>query len=125
MNPENSVRVRVGEMAPREERRRSQRVMLRVSVKLHISIEGKPPMMRAFTANVSDHGALLIAPENFPIGARFILEQEKSHERIGCRVTRKPQLAEGGFQIPVEFDRAAPGFWHIAFPPADWKAPEP
>ena len=112
-------------MAPQEERRRSARVTLRVSVKLHVSMEGKPPTLRACTANVSDHGALLIAPESFPIGARFTLEHERSRERIGCHVTRKPQVAAGGFQIAVEFDHIAPGFWHIAFPPVDWKAPEP
>ena len=124
MSSENSAYASGGQMAPQKERRRSARVTLRVSVKLHVSIEGKPPTVRAFTANVSDHGALLIAPENLPAGTRFILEHERSRERIGCHVTRKPQAAAGGFQIAVEFERLAPGFWHIAFPPLDWKAPE-
>lgn len=125
MNSEDSVRAHNGQVSSLQERRRSQRVTLRVGVKLHVSMEGKPAMLRAFTANVSDHGALLIAPENFPVGARLILEHERSLERIGCHVTRKPQVTNGGFQVAVEFDHLAPGFWHIAFPPVDWKASEP
>lgn len=125
MNQKNAAHMRGSEMPPHEEQRRSWRVTRRVAVKLHITMEGKPSMLRAFTASVNDRGTFLIAPESYPLGARFILEQEKSHERIGCRITHKPQLADGGFQIPVKFDRAAPGFWRIAFPAADWKAPEP
>lgn len=121
MGAENIAGVRV---IPQDERRRSQRVVLRVSVKLHVAIEGKPETIPAFTANVNVHGALLLCPENFAAGQRFVLEHGMSRERIGCRVTRKPQAGHGGFQVPVEFDQTAPGFWHITFPPIDWKAEE-
>jgi hypothetical protein len=124
MNPEDFAPGHGAQVAPQDERRRSQRVMLRVGVKLHVTIDGKPSIVRAFTANVNDHGALLLSPENFVSGARFVLEHERSHERIGCYVTRKPQAAAEGFQVAVEFDQAAPGFWHITFPPTDWKASE-
>lgn len=110
--------------APHSERRRSQRVVLRVPVRLHLAMEGKPDVIAAFTASLNVHGALLLCPENFLEGQRFVLEHGLSRERIGCRVARKPQAAPGGFQVPVEFDKAAPGFWHITFPPADWKAVE-
>lgn len=107
-----------------DERRRSQRVVLRVSVKLHVAIEGKPDLISAFTENVNVHGALLLCPENFLPDQRFVLEHGMSRQRIGCRVTRKPQASAGVFQVAVEFDQAAPGFWHISFPPTDWKAEE-
>lgn len=109
------------QLAPHNERRRSQRVILRVRVKLHVAIEGKPDLIAAFTVNVNDHGALLISPENFQPDERFVLEHAHSRERMGCRVTRMSQPGPGGFQVAVEFDRAAPGFWHIAFPPTNWK----
>ena len=112
------------QIAGYDERRRSQRVVLRVSVKLHVAIEGKPDLISAFTANVNVHGALLLSPENFLPDQKFILEHGMSRQRIGCRVTRKPQASAGVFQVPVEFDQAAPGFCHIAFPPTDWKADE-
>lgn len=112
------------QLAPHDERRRSQRVILRVSVKLHIAIEGKSETVAAFTVNVNDHGALLISPESFQPNDRFVLEHGHTRERMGCRVTRKAQPGPGGFQVGVEFDHAAPGFWHIAFPPTNWKADE-
>ena len=108
------------QLAPQDERRRSQRVILRVSVKLHVS--GKTEGIGAFTVNVNDHGALLISPETFEPNERFVLEHARTRERMGCRVTRKSQPGLGGFQVAVEFDKAAPGFWHVVFPPTDWKA---
>jgi hypothetical protein len=110
------------QMLPHDERGRSQRVILRVDVKLHVSIEGKPNLVAAFTANVNDHSALIVSPESFQQDERFILEHNHSRQRIGCRVRHKPQSAPDGFQIGVEFDQAAPAFWHIAFPPTNWKA---
>ncbi len=110
--------------APHEERRRSQRVTLRVGVTLHVSIEGKPEVVPAFTADVNDHGALLISPRDFSLNERFVLEHNHSRQRMGCRVARKVRAGMGGFQVGVEFDQKAPGFWHIAFPPLDWKADE-
>ncbi len=110
------------QLAPHDERRRSQRVILRVSVKLYVAIEGKPDTIAAFTSNVNDHGALLISPESFQPNERFVLEHGQTRERMGCRVTRKSQPGAGGFQVAVEFERAAPGFWRIAFPPTNWKA---
>lgn len=121
MGAENIAGARV---ISQDERRRSQRVVLRVSVKLHVAIEGKTDVISAFTANVNVHGALLLSSENFLPEQKFILEHGMSRQRIGCRVTRKPQAGPEGFQVPVEFDQAAPGFWHIAFPPTDWKADE-
>ncbi|MHB8753678.1 MAG: PilZ domain-containing protein [Candidatus Acidiferrales bacterium] len=122
MSRESPAKDDGAQLAPHDERRRSQRVMLRVAVKLHVSIPGRPEVIQAHTANVNDNGALLMCPENFPANARFILEHANSRVRIGCRVTRTPQSVHGGFLVGVEFDAAAPGFWHIAFPPTDWKA---
>lgn len=123
MNRERPAKDDGAQLAPHDERRRSQRVMLRVAVKLHASIAGKPEVIQAHTANVNDNGALLMCPASFPENTRFTLEYGNSRQRMGCRVTRTPQTVHGGFLVGVEFDRAAPGFWHISFPPTDWKAP--
>ncbi|MFZ0214049.1 MAG: PilZ domain-containing protein [Candidatus Acidiferrales bacterium] len=109
------------QLAPGEERRRSQRVTLRVAVKLHVSIEGKPAIIHAFTADVNDHGAMIYCPEALAVDARFVLEHVNTHQQIGCRVTRPPQALAKGFRVPVEFDHGTPGFWQITFPPTDWK----
>ena len=91
MNSEKTAQIAKRQLAPGEERRRSQRVTLRVAVKLHISIEGKPPTVLAFTSNVNDHGALIHCRESFATNARFVLEHINTQQRIGCRVTRPPQ----------------------------------
>ncbi len=124
MSREDPAKEGGAQVAPHEERRRTQRVRLRVAVNLHISIPGKSETIQAHTADVNDNGALLTCPENFAPNSRFILEHNGSRQRIGCRVTRTPNATHGGFLVPVEFDTAAPGFWHIAFPPTDWKASE-
>ncbi|HVB35858.1 MAG TPA: PilZ domain-containing protein [Candidatus Acidoferrales bacterium] len=124
MNRENPAKGEGAQVAPHDERRRTQRVRLRVAVKLHVSIPGKPETIEAHTADVNDNGALLTCPENFAANARFFLEHNGSRQRIGCRVTRRPNATPGGFLVPVEFDAAVPGFWHIAFPPTDWTASE-
>ncbi len=122
MRQESAAKDTGVQLAPHDERRRSQRVMLRVAVKLHVTIEGKAITIQAFTVDVNDTGALLVSPENFPAGARFTLEHAQTHQTMECRVTRKPHAIGEGFLVPAEFDNAAPGFWHVSFPPTDWKA---
>ena len=122
MSREDAARDEGAQLAPHDERRHSQRVMLRVAVKLHVSIPGKPEVIQVHTANVNDSGALLMCPASFPENTRFTLEHGLSQQRMGCRVTRTPQSVHGGFLVAVEFDSVAPGFWHISFPPTDWKA---
>jgi hypothetical protein len=96
--------------------------MIRISVTLHFTVQGKATALPLFTANVNVHGALLISPQNFATGTQLVLEHKMTRERQNCRVTRTPQRAGQDFHVPVEFEKAAPDFWKIAFPPPDWKA---
>jgi hypothetical protein len=106
---------------PGEERRRSQRVVIRVPVILHFTPAkpGKP--FTAYTVVVNDHGAMLICERTFEAETRFELENAHTHQRTACRVTRPPRHSPEGYFIPVEFSKPAPGFWAISFPPWDWK----
>jgi hypothetical protein len=124
MSREDNNRSLGEQLTPQDERRRSQRVTLRVAVRLHVHIQGNEKIVEAFTVNVNDHGALIVCAESFTTNDRFILELKFSRNRMGCRVTRKPQEVAAGYQVGVEFDQPAPGFWHIAFPPTDWKPHE-
>jgi PilZ domain-containing protein len=103
------------------ERRRSQRVTLRVSVTIHLTAVGKATAIRSFTIDVNVHGALLVSPQSFPAGTHFMLENDRTRERMMCRVVRMPKSMPEGFHIPVEFEKSAPNFWKISFPPPDWK----
>jgi hypothetical protein len=96
--------------------------MIRIAVTLHFTAQGKPATLGAFTGCVNDHGALLVSSQNFATDTRLVLEHKMTRERQNCRVTRTPQKIGENFHVPVEFEKAAPDFWKIAFPPADWKA---
>ncbi len=106
---------------PSEERRRSQRVVIRVPVRLHFTPAkpGKPTT--AHTVVVNDHGAMLVCERPFEAETRFELEHAHTGRRMACRVTRAPRRSPEGFLIPVEFAKPSPGFWGISFPPPDWK----
>ena len=99
-----------------EERRRSQRVMLRMPVILHVP--GKQNSIDAMTVAVNELGAMLVLSEPLPLGTKLIVENPKSQKRLGASVTRAPQFSSEGSLVPVEFAARAPAFWNIFFPPS-------
>ncbi len=98
-----------------EERRRAQRVLLRMRVIVHL--KDKPEPVDGFTHTVSATGAMIILPEGLPAGTKFILENPKTQERVEVNVVRPPQMNQDGSLMPVEFLTASPNFWHVHFPP--------
>lgn len=104
-----------------EERRRSQRVLLRVRASVHVALQGKQNTFEVTTLSVNDHGALVLMERSLPIETRLVLEHGSTKERVACKVTRPSREMPGGFHIPLEFDSPAPDFWKIAFPPANWR----
>jgi hypothetical protein len=107
-----------------EERRRSQRVLVRVRATVHVDLHGKPASVDVTTLSVNTHGALLLSPQSIPASSQLILEHGNTRKRVACKVVRPPREMPEGFHVPVEFDPPAPGFWQIDFPPADWRPPE-
>ena len=105
-----------------DERRRTQRVLLRVSASIHVALQGKATTFRVNTVSVSPRGALLVMEQKLPSETRLVLEHDGTKERIACKVSHSPRQSAEGFHIPIEFDSPAPDFWKIAFPPADWRA---
>jgi len=104
-----------------EDRRRSQRVVIRVPVTLQWEVAGQKVKFQAATVSVNDHGAMLACPRNVAGDATFELQNDRTHEKVNCRVTRTPVDTAEGFMVPVEFTTAAPDFWRISFPPTNWK----
>ena len=98
-----------------EERRRAQRVLLRMPVILHVT--GKPSM-NGFTHTVSQNGAMVIVPEPLAENAKISLENPKTHNTVEARVVRPPQITSDGCLIPVEFLSPSPQFWNVFFPPS-------
>ena len=99
-----------------EDRRRSQRVMLRMAVVLHVP--GHAQAINGMTVAVSELGAMLVVPEPLSIGTKLVVENPNSKQRISASVTRAPQAIHDGSLVPVEFAECAPAFWNIFFPPA-------
>jgi hypothetical protein len=98
-----------------EERRRAQRVLLRIGVKIHVT--GKLQVMEGYTHSVSATGGLILVPEALAQGTKIVIENVKSQKTIEATVVRPPQFSPDGSLLPVEFAAPAPNFWNIFFPP--------
>jgi len=98
-----------------EERRRAQRVLLRMPVLVHLP--GKTNPIHGVTHTVSANGAMIILPEGIPSGTKLALENPKTQTKVEAHVVRSPQLNAEGSLVPIEFTAPAPRFWNIFFPP--------
>jgi len=107
-----------------EERRRSQRVIIRVPVTLLVTENGQALKISAHTVAVNIHGAMIVSPQSLDADTMLEVVNGQTDEKIPCRVTRSPRESSEGFLIPVEFTSPSPNFWQITFPPSNWKAPE-
>lgn len=107
-----------------EERKRTQRVLLRVRALIHVALKGKATTLEAATVSVTPAGAMVVLKESLPADTRLVLEHSHTKEKVACRVTGPGKGMPEGFQVPVEFDSPAPDFWKIAFPPSDWRPEE-
>jgi hypothetical protein len=104
-----------------EQRRRTQRVLLRVRASVHVALQGKMTIHEVATLSVNPHGAIVVMKDNLPADTRLVLEHGSTRQQVACKVARPPKQMPEGFHVPLEFDTPAPGFWHIEFPPADWR----
>jgi hypothetical protein len=107
-----------------EERRRSQRVIIRVPITMVLTKEGQAAKITAHTVAVNIHGAMVICPRSLDEGTQLELINGRTGDKVPSRVTRAPRESAEGFLIPVEFTTPSPNYWQITFPPANWKALE-
>lgn len=111
-------------LMPGEERRRSQRVIIRVPVTLVVTENDKSVRVSAHTVAVNIHGAMVLCPRSLEADTQLEVVNGRTDEKVGSRVTRSPRESSEGYLIPLEFTSASPNFWQISFPPSNWKAPE-
>jgi hypothetical protein len=102
-------------MLSAEERRRAQRVLLKMPVMVHVP--GKPHPITGSTHTVSENGAMLVIPDPLPEGTKISIENPKTQKTVEARVVRPPQMSHDGALVPVEFTSPSPAFWNIFFPP--------
>ena len=104
-----------------QERRRGQRVLLRIRANIHVALQGKATTLDAATLSVTPQGAVVVMKQNLAVETRLVLEHGSTKQRVDCKVARPSRATAEGFHIPLEFDSPAPGFWKINFPPSDWR----
>ena len=111
----NSVKPGLTRPLTSEERRRAQRVLLRVPVRLTIS--GKKQSLEGSTHTVSATGGLVILAEPLQQGTKLTIENATTQKKVEAHVARLPQFSPEGSLIPIEFSAPAPNFWNVFFPP--------
>ena len=98
-----------------EERRRAQRVLLRVSVRIRLA--GKTQAIEGATHTVSATGGLIVLSEALPQGTKLTIENITTQKKVEAHVPRAPQYSSEGSLVPIEFSAPAPNFWNVFFPP--------
>jgi hypothetical protein len=115
-SPATAMRPAITRPPTSEERRRAQRVLLRMPVLLHLPNREEP--LHAQTHTVSQNGAMILVSEPLAEGTKVALENPRNQKRVDARVVRPPQVAQGGSLVPMEFTTPSPTFWSVFFPPA-------
>ena len=111
----NSVKPGLTRPLTSEERRRAQRVLLRVPVRLKIA--GKTQTIEGATHTVSATGALVVLTEAIPQGTKITVENITTQKTVEAQIPRPPQFSSEGSLVPIEFSSPAPNFWNVFFPP--------
>lgn len=102
-------------------RRRSQRIMLGVPVRVSGMRDAVPPLDEAtVTTIISAHGALILLSAPVRKGQPLILINEKTSSSLECIVAHVGEAQGHQLQIGVAFLLPNSAFWHVSFPPVDW-----
>ena len=98
--------------------------MLHVSVVVWAEMpEGGPTKEETQTLVVNAHGGLLKLKMDVQPGQPLRIVNVKSGIEEPAKVVRVDQPPGGHSAVAFEFERPAPNFWPVVFPPADWKMP--
>ena len=108
---------------PASDRRRSHRVLVQLPVVVRGQGAGDGPFEEeTHTLVVGAHGCLLLLAASVSTGQKLVLRNKSTHEEQQCRVVHVGKASGGKTQVGLEFTRAAPQFWHIAFPSTEAEA---
>jgi hypothetical protein len=107
-------------------RRRSQRVLMQVSVRVYgIDAQGKPFDEEAATLAINAHGALVLLHARLTSGSLLTLRNNTTKEEQECHVVFLGPVRGNKAEIGLEFSARRPQFWRVAFPPEDWSPKDP
>jgi hypothetical protein len=105
---------------PDSSRRRSQRVIVSIPVKITGKIVAGDFSEDTETLAINAHGALITLAARVAQGQEIEIKSRTHAEKLRCRVVFVGPSAQGKTQFGIEFTEPSPHFWHVAFPPDDW-----
>jgi hypothetical protein len=101
-------------------RRRSQRLLLQVTVFIRGVDKAREFTEETRTLVVNAHGGLLTLTTSVERGQSLHMKNKATGEEQACKVAFAGTPTDGVAQVGLEFIEAHPDFWRIAFPPEDW-----
>ena len=103
---------------PHSERRRSERVRLRVTVMVcGTSAVSGPFKEETVTFSINSHGALLTLTANVALGQKVLVINPQNWDEVEARVSRLAGLEGKWSAVAIEFVQPAPQFLLIGAPP--------
>jgi len=112
--------------APMSNRRRSQRVLLRIPIAVIASGPDKKVVReQTNTLVVNAHGALINLDLPVRVGQVVILQNPETFDEQSCRIIRINPVLGSRTEVGIGFLKPAPNFWRVAFPPEDWTPQNP
>jgi hypothetical protein len=107
-------------------RRRSQRVLMQVSVRIRgENAEGAPFEEETSTLAINAHGALIQMQARITSGSKVHMQHNGTKQEQECQVVFLGPVRSGRAEIGLEFSSPCPTFWRVAFPPEDWSPKHP
>lgn len=102
---------------------------MRVMLSVTVIVRGKNRDGKTFfdeetkTLVVNAHGALIHLRSEVVADQKITLTHKGTQESETCRIVYVGRMQGGKAQVGIEFDKPAPKFWGISFPPDDWNVP--
>jgi len=106
-------------------RRRSQRVLMTVPVRVAGKTGAGAFEEETHTRAISAHGALIHLLTQVYRGQRLTLSNVQTKAALECIVAHIDRHQPNRPHVGVEFLLPNPLFWHVAFPPKDWTPRHP
>ncbi len=104
------------------EKRRTQRVLLQIPIRVRAQFEGDVPLTEdTRTLEVNAHGALIALAMRVRPGQKLILKNWGTAKEQECRVVHVREMPFGKNQVGIAFPYSVVKFWNVEFPPPDWK----
>jgi hypothetical protein len=99
-----------------QDRRRSERVMLRLDLLVRLEISEGRLQTHAFTLAVNTNGGQLRSPFRMAAGQKITLINPQTGKDVECRVVGVDRTAEGDYLAAFAFGQPDPSFWPTANP---------